>query len=195
MQVPLEVIYTGVDRDPAIDELIEKKVVQLEKICDYIVSCHVHIDMPQAKGNPHSIVIVLRVPHEKEIVVRRESAVGNALAKLPVLVTEAFGAARRQLKKLVERQRGEVKAHPGQQATAVVLSLFRDDDYGFLKTLDGRDVYFHRNAVANGDFDRLEVGTGVSFTESEGDKGPQATTVQIVDKPGSRIKAASETNE
>jgi len=39
----------------------------------------------------------------------------------------------------------------------------------------------------NDDFDRLEIGTGVRFVEEPGEEGPQASTVQIVDKPGSRL--------
>ena len=35
------------------------------------------------------------------------------------------------------------------------------------------------------DFDRLEFGTGVHFMVSEGEKGPQASTVRIVNQPGS----------
>jgi hypothetical protein len=53
----------------------------------------------------------------------------------------------RQLKELVERQRGEVKEHPQQQAMALVEKLFPDQEYGFLRTLDGREVYFHSNSV------------------------------------------------
>ncbi len=71
--------------------------------------------------------------------------------------------------------------------------LFRDLDYGFIKTLDGEDVYFHRNSVIHGDFDHIEVGTGVRFEAVEGEQGLQATTVQIVDKPGVTAGKADET--
>ena len=37
---------------------------------------------------------------------------------------------------------------------------------------------------AANDFDRLEIGTGVQWHEEQGDKGPQASTVRIIDKPG-----------
>lgn len=70
-----------------------------------------------------------------------------------------------------------------------------EGDYGFLRTLDtGREIYFHRNSVSDRDFERLEVGTGVQFAEEEGEMGPQATTVQIVDKPGARVSKPTETN-
>jgi hypothetical protein len=55
-------------------------------------------------------------------------------------------------------------------------------------------IYFHRNSVLEGDFDRLEVGTGVNFFEhdDEGEHGPQASTVRIVDKPGVRAPRVDE---
>ncbi len=78
--------------------------------------------------------------------------------------------------------------HPQQQAGAVVSKLFPEEGYGFLKTIDDREIFFHRNSVLNDDFDRLEIGTGVSFTDEMGQKGLQASTVHIEDKPGARIK-------
>ncbi len=33
-------------------------------------------------------------------------------------------------------------------------------------------------------WERLELGTQVRFAESMGETGPQASTVQVVDKPG-----------
>jgi cold shock CspA family protein len=46
------------------------------------------------------------------------------------------------------------------------------------------DIYFHRNSVAGDQYDRLEIGTRVRFEETMGRDGPQATTVQILGKPG-----------
>jgi len=48
--------------------------------------------------------------------------------------------------------------------------------------LTGREVYFHRNSVADGKFDDLKVGQEVRFSETVGDKGPQATSVHPVGK-------------
>jgi cold shock CspA family protein len=121
-------------------------------------------------------------------VVKRESTTeGNPPNPLPAVLRDAFDIAFRQLRKLTQEQRGEVKKHPEQEAAAVVTKLFREEGYGFLQSLDGRELYFHRNSVLHDDFDRLEVGTGVRFVEEAGEQGPQASTVQIVDKPGARI--------
>jgi cold shock CspA family protein len=77
--------------------------------------------------------------------------------------------------------------------TALVTKLFRKQDYGCLKTLVGEEIYFHRNSVLHGDFDRLEVGTGMRFEVIESEEELRATTVQIVDKPGVEAGKAEET--
>jgi cold shock CspA family protein len=35
------------------------------------------------------------------------------------------------------------------------------------------EIYFHRNAVLDGAFDRLSIGSEVAFVEEEGEKGPR----------------------
>jgi cold shock CspA family protein len=59
-----------------------------------------------------------------------------------------------------------------------VVRLF--PDHGFVATTDGREIYFHANAVLGaGGFDALEEGTPVeiSIIEGESPHGPQATAV------------------
>jgi len=58
-----------------------------------------------------------------------------------------------------------------------VTAVFPYQGFGFITGPDGEDLYFHRNAVADGGFDDLEVGDRVRFAESEGDEGPQASVV------------------
>ena len=74
---------------------------------------------------------------------------------------------------------GRVKAHE-HQPTGLITKL--DHDFGFLQTSDGREVYFHKNSVLDGGFARLKAGTRVAFSEEEGDKGPQASTVRLLGK-------------
>jgi len=53
------------------------------------------------------------------------------------------------------------------------------EDYGFLKTPDGREIYFNKNSVLLPGFDRLEVGTEVLYAEEVGERGPQASRVRV----------------
>jgi cold shock CspA family protein len=46
----------------------------------------------------------------------------------------------------------------------------------------GSEIYFHRHSVLSPGFDHLAVGTEVRFAEEEGDRGPQASTVEIAEE-------------
>jgi len=98
--------------------------------------------------------------------------------KLRQAINDAFRAAGRRLEDYARRRRGDVKTHE-ELPVARVTRLFTDKGYGFLTAADGREIYFHRDAVLNGGFARLKVGTSVTFAEEAGEKGPQASTVRI----------------
>jgi cold shock CspA family protein len=193
MQLPLEITFRGVQKNEAVENLIHKKIERLERICDYITSCRVVVESRQEHqrtGSPFRLRIFLAVPPGHDVVVQREETQGHVNEDLPMVVRDAFQAAERQLKELVEKQRGQVKTHPEQERVALVDKLFPEEGYGFIKTPEERVLYFHRNAVLGDDFDRLEIGTGVRYVEELGEEGPQASTLQIIDKPGSRTKEA-----
>lgn len=190
MQVPLEITYKNVEKPDTVETLIDQKLAGLEEVCDYITSCHIAIEKPhthQHIGNPFRVRVDLRVPPGHEIVVKREPDEGAMHDTLDIVLRDAFDVARRQLKEIVQKQHNDVKRHPAQEVSALVEELERGEGYGFLRTVDGRRIFFHRNSVTNESFDRLETGTGVRFVEGMGDQGPQASTVEIVDRPGSRM--------
>lgn len=187
MNVPLELSFRDGTKSDAIEDLVREKVAGLERYNDHISSCRVAVEKPQKhvqSGSGYRVRVDLMVPPGHELVARREPGQGSVQDDLPMVVREVFSEAERQLKRLNEEQRGEEKVHPQQQTVGIVDQLF--ENHGFLKNLDGRDVYFHRNAVLHGDFDRLAIGTGVNYMEEMGEDGLQASTVRIVDKPGER---------
>lgn len=186
MQVQPEITYKDVEKTAYVEELINRKIAKLEQVCNYLISCRVAVEQPhkhQRTGNPYRVRIDVKVPPDHELVVKRISTEGEREEPLPATLRRAFDAMERQLNELVERQRAEVKKHPETEVTALVEKLFPEEGYGFLRTLDGRQVYFHRNSVLHGEFERLEAGTGVRFSEEMGENGPQATTVEIENKP------------
>jgi cold shock CspA family protein len=95
------------------------------------------------------------------------------------VIRDAFKEARRQLQDYARRVRGQVKIH-GEQTTGRICKLFPDQGYGFLETAEGSEIYFHKNSVLHGAFDRLSIGERVTFAEERGDKGTQASTVRPV---------------
>ncbi|HBB31357.1 MAG TPA: DNA-binding protein [Cyanobacteria bacterium UBA8803] len=197
MKIPLEITYRDVERTESIDELIHEKVAKLEGVCNYISSCHIAIEKPHDRprsGSPYRVRLDITVPPSHELVAESNPGEGTQYDPLDVVIRDAFKAARRQLKKLTEQQRGKVKtkAYETQDSTGLVTKLFPEEGYGFLRSLEGREIYFHRNSVLNDDFERLELGTGVRFFVEQGEQGPQASTVQIVDKPGVRAAKSTE---
>ncbi|WP_013322510.1 HPF/RaiA family ribosome-associated protein [Gloeothece verrucosa] len=192
MKIPVEISYRGVEKTDTIETLIDEKVAKLEKFCNYLNSCHIAVekihDRPRS-GSPYRVRIDITVPPSHELVAESNPAEQNQYVELDRVIRDAFSKAERQVKELSRQQRDSDQAKSGaaQDTEALVVRLFPEQDYGFLKTLDGEEIYFHRNSVLHNDFERLAVGTGVRYSAIEDDQGPRATTVQIVDKPGANV--------
>lgn len=192
MRLPLEISFRNIRKSEAVEALIREKAEDLKKLHENIISCRVAVEAPQQNqrsGRTYRVRVTLTVPPGHELVVSRDPSGGDLHEALTSVIRDAFEATRRQLQKLTEKQRGKAKIHPEPELMGMVVRLFCEEGYGFLRALDGREMYFHRNAVLHDDFDRLEVGTGVRFDERIGEEGPQASTVQIVNKPGSHSGA------
>lgn len=199
MKVGLEVTYRNVEKTAAIESLIQEKLAKLERLCSYISSCHIAIEKVNDRpshGSPYRARIDLTLPPSHELVADSNPGDTNQFVALDTVIRDAFSKMERQLKAQTRQQREAEKSqinHAAQDTTALVTKIYRDLDYGFIKALDGEDIYFHRNSVIHDDFDRLEVGTGVRYVAVEGEEGLRATTVQIVDKAGHRTGKAAET--
>ncbi|MFB6276359.1 MAG: HPF/RaiA family ribosome-associated protein [Halothece sp.] len=112
MELPLEVSYRNITKTEALEDLVQKQVGKLEKVCDHINSCRVAIerehDNPNT-GSPYRVRIDLTVKRGHELAVDKNSGENRNYEALEPLIKEAFNAARRQLQELTERQRNEVK--------------------------------------------------------------------------------------
>ncbi len=189
MQVPPEISFRNVEKTETLNNLIDEEVKKLDKAHRNLISCRLAIERPhraQRTGNPFRVRLGVRVPRGNEVVVTRDFNDSEMHEPLGAVLRDVFQTARQQLRELRELQRRDVKKHPEQEAAAVVEKLYSDEGYGFLRTIEGEQIYFHRNSVLHNDFDRLEIGTGVRYAAKMGEKGLQASTVQIVDKPGVR---------
>lgn len=185
MQVPLEVTFRDMEPSEAVENHVRDYVHKLEKFCNHIDSCRVALERPhrhQNKGSDYRVRIDLTIPPGHELVVTRDAGEGDVHDDLYKVVHDAFKTAERRVKKLAERQKEHVKSHPEQQPSGVVSKLF--EDYGFIDSVEGREVYFHRNSVLPPGFDMIKVGAAVAHTEEDGDEGPQASSVRIVDRRG-----------
>ena len=52
--------------------------------------------------------------------------------------------------------------------------------FGFLEQENGKDVFVHYSAIQSGGFKTLAEGQAVQFTVEQGQKGLQASNVQII---------------
>jgi cold shock CspA family protein/ribosome-associated translation inhibitor RaiA len=191
MQVPLELSMRHLSprQSRVAEELVREQVARLEHLADDIISCRVAVEEaqqpPQRSANPYRVRIRLTLGRGRELVVVRDIADSEPDEPMELVIRHAFDAMRRNLTEARDRRR---EHRPPEAELGVVVRLFPDGGYGFLNAADdGHEVYFHRHAVLGGDYDRLGIGTVVRFEEESGRQGPQATTVQIVDKPGSQI--------
>lgn len=185
MQKPLEISFHQMQPSAAIEARIREKAAALERFSDRITSCRVVVEKDHRhhqKGNLFRVRVDIGMPG-RELVVNRKGPRNHAHEDVYVAIRDAFNAAVRQLEDHSRLRRGKVKTHDI-PAHGRVRMLDREGGFGFIETVDGLGVYFHRNSVVNGDFERLELGSEVRFViaEGEGEHGPQASTVHPIGK-------------
>ncbi len=180
MQVEPHIAFHGMGPSDAIRARVEKEIDKLEKFFGHITSCRVVVSKPQKRhhhGDLYAVNVHLVLPDGREVLANRNPAKDHAHEDTYVAIRDAFAAARRQLQDQARKIRGDVKRH-AEPATGIVETLLAEKNYGFLRSHDGREIYFHRNSVLNDGFDKLRIGDPVTYSESDGDEGPQASMVR-----------------
>ena len=187
MNIAPQIIFHDVERSAWVEDYIVERMQKLDRFADGITRCHVTLAREQAskkKGNRYSVMVEVRMPPQHDLAVKKQKEIRDMPNQLPALINLAFGAIERQLKKMAALRRGDEKTHDG-QPHGLVEKLF-DEGYGFIRAADdNRQVYFHRNSVLHGEFERLAIGMEVRFSPEEGDDGLQASSVQVVGKSAS----------
>jgi len=177
MEQPLQITARNLELSQDVEAVIRREAAKLEQFYPRILRCRVLVEaehrFPGGEVVAYRVRIDLTVPNDE---IRTTRQIHEELL---TAVQRAFQACARQLEDYARIQRGDVGL-PETMPHARVRVLFPWEGYGFLETRDGREVYFHRNSVLDGAFDRLEVGSTVRFVEEPGEKGPQATTVAPV---------------
>ena len=179
MQEPLQIAFHNMASSPALEQRVRELFDRLERYYDGIISARVVLEAPhkQAHKSTLGISISIGVPG-RDIVVKREQRIHEADNHNVWVLTEAFEAAGRQIEEYSRIRRHDVKAHEPDQHYARVVRLYPEQDYGFIETPDGQNVYFHRDDK----YDALEVGSEVIYrpADQEGSMGPMASNIQLV---------------
>lgn len=186
MQTPIEVDFQGMETKPDVRAAIAIHVAQLEDRFGRLTAGRVIVKAPSGRhrsGGIYEINIHLALPEGRDVNIDRTPQNDERYADLNFALNDAFKRARRQLQDQVRKLQGKVKQHEG-QPLGTVSELDPLGDFGFIKTDDGREIYFHRNSVLNGGFGDLKIGARVTFSEEVGEKGPQASTVKPMSKHG-----------
>ena len=186
METPLRIEFQGMEPIEKLREEVVRYVTGLEDRFGRITACHVVVKAPgqhHRTGGLYEVNVRLALPDDKEVNIDRTPDADERHGDMHFAVHDAFKRARRRLQDQARRLQGHVKSHEP-QPTGKVTRL--ENDFGFLETPDGRDIYFHRNSVLNGGFAQLSLGAHVTFAEEMGDKGPQASTVWPISKHGLR---------
>lgn len=196
----LELAYLGLSEGEKREAhaLVVERAEHLARVRGGIVTLRVVVERPQraqSMGNPWRVRVRVTTPGHVECVAVSEPGDHEMHATLRQVVKDTFRAVERQLRSEHDRQRRDVKHSAWGPSVEVRVGIVVRVDhglgYGFLRTTDGREVYFHENAVLHGDFRKIEPGAQVRFEDEEGDDGPQATTVQVMDMHGRRLDSGT----
>jgi cold shock CspA family protein len=189
MQTPVEIDFQGMTGTPEMHEAIARYLAQLEDRYGRLTAGRVVVKGPSGHHRTsglHEVNIHLALPDGREVHVDRTPGADERHSEWRFALHDAFNRARRQLQDEVRKLQGQVKQHED-QPVGTVTKLNASGEFGFLETADNREIYFHRNSVLDGGYDRLTVGAHVAFAEEDGEKGAQASTVRLLGKHGMRI--------
>jgi ribosomal subunit interface protein len=198
--VPVQILFQNTGPSDAVAAAIRKRAEALKRFHDRIVECRVVVEQVSrhhVQGRLYEVRVDIVVPGG-EIVANRSPAEDQAHEDVYVAIRDAFDAARRRLmdhvrrtashratdRRLAEHKGPAPSRAPGKTHHArrhgTVARLVADEEYGFIATSDGREVYFHKGSVTNGSWARLAPGARVRFTEEAGDQGPHALSVAVL---------------
>ncbi len=127
----------------------------------------------QKAEDTHEAVLVGQIPGHTITARKSDNSFEEA-------IRNAFEAFETELERVQEKRASHEVRVSAPPEHGVVTRLFPEEGYGFIVLDDGTDVYFHRNAVHDLPFEKMD-GMEVTLNVEPGEKGPQATTVNPVD--------------
>ena len=189
MQTPVEIEFQDMPDNSAVQEQVADQLKKLEARYGRITAGRIVIKGPGNRhqtGGLYDINIRLALPDGREVNIGRTPKADERHSELAFAVNDAFKRARRRLQDNTRLMEGRVKSHEGLPIGTVV-RLDPAGEFGFIRSSDGEEVYFHRNSLLGGEFSELAVGSRVTFADEIGEKGAQATTVKLLGKHGLRV--------
>ncbi|HEX7126890.1 MAG TPA: HPF/RaiA family ribosome-associated protein [Thermodesulfobacteriota bacterium] len=150
--------------------LIDARVRDLETRYPRMVRLHVTLKHDRHHRQGADEVALLALMPGRTL---RVDKVGE---KMTDALHAAFEVLERELAEYAERLRRFGKP-PGPRPQGIIHKLFPERGYGFVLLPEGEEVYFHRNALHDLEFEALSKGQPVEVEVEEGRQGPQASRV------------------
>jgi cold shock CspA family protein/ribosome-associated translation inhibitor RaiA len=187
MDRPLEIAFHNMDSSESLERMIREHVERLDKRFGRLIGCRVSVEALHRQhqtGNIYECHIVLSIPGRDLAVSRGPHHAKQHYANpdVRVSVREAFEAAERQLLAYKRQGRTDTTAPSGSALAGQVTLIEPGADHGFILNSTGSQIYFHRDSVTNGRFEDLKQGQLVHYVEEEGDAGPVAMKVRVIEK-------------
>ncbi|MBI2372076.1 MAG: HPF/RaiA family ribosome-associated protein [Deltaproteobacteria bacterium] len=154
--------------------LIEKQAQGLARKAPEILHLRVTlIKSPHHLEGAEEVRLVGSIPGDQLVVSKQKKTMDEA-------IRAAFAALERMLPREPGRHGWTVVKEPAPRLRGTVHQLFPEEGFGFVLLDNGRQAYFHRRSVTGLPFEKLEVGTAVAIDLEQGDKGPQASRVEVM---------------
>jgi len=173
----LQIESRNVDMTPEWTREIEERMTKLQSVDDNLIHGRVTLTKNLHHNKSEQVaeaLVVISLPGRHTITARKENKTFEEA------IRAAFVAVQTELRKYRDRRGAKEIRNPVIPLRGVISKLFPEQGYGFILQAGGGEVYFHRNAVHDFQFEDLEDGTEVAFNVEEGEQGPQATTVNPV---------------
>lgn len=172
MDLQIEGRHTGVTPEWRAD--IEARVADLHPTQDMT---HARVTLTKhdhrKAEDSYDVLIVVKIPGHTITARKQQNSFEEA-------IRDTFAAVKVELDKIREKRASHeirVSVPPNK---GIISKVLHDEGYGFILLEDGTQVYFHRNAVHDLEFEKMEDGLEVSLNVEPGEKGLQATTVNPV---------------
>ena len=188
MNIEPIISFHQVPHSDALESLIRGHFAHLDSLTEHLVSCRAVVEAPHhdSQGNPinYRVRLEIGVPG-KHLIAQCEPNDNDRLDAYEA-VEQAFEKAQRQLTdhdNKLRAGRHPNKVQHAELAHGSIVTLVDEVSHrhGFIEDTEGRQLYFHENALAEGTFEELEEGMDVRFFEhgSAGSPEPTISTLHV----------------
>lgn len=166
----LEISAQNIDVHPRWRQMIERQLKKLDGKSTALLRLHVTLVHSRHHLRGNEEVRLLATARGRTLHVQKSRAnIGDA-------IRAAFLALAKELESTTGHQRAPERSF-GPHFSGTIVQLFPARGYGFIRTAESQEVYFHRDALHRLTFTQLREGQEVQFDVEQGDKGPQAARV------------------